>query len=131
MVARRDYTDERSALRYLVWDDLYHDEKPYQMFMEPKKNQPQIETTNVSFEAAGPELIRDVCGHGHEFNLDDHGFAFVEHTTSVAEFTSSDIINNKYLPEIQALLRKEIDGVDRVVFFDWRVSKVLVLAFWA
>jgi len=31
-------------------------------------------------------------------------------------------IENIYMKEIESLLRKEVDGVGRIFFFDWRVS---------
>ncbi len=117
-----DQFDETQSLRYLKWLDLYTHEKPYQIFMNIPRGRRQIAETNIEFGEAEPELIRDVRGNTDQFNLDDHGFAMRTHKTTMASFDSADTIEAIYLPEVETILKKEIEGVDKVIFFDWRVS---------
>ena len=44
------------------------------------------------------------------------------HRTKVTGFTDRTLVERDYLPEVEALIREVVEGVDRVVVFDWRVS---------
>ena len=59
------------------------------------------------------------------FSLDTPGFMYHTHRTKVACFTDRDLVERNYLPEVEALIREVVEEVDRVVFFDWRVSMML------
>jgi len=117
--------DEVQTLRYLHWQDAYKEEKPYQLFMNIPRGRSSVETTNCIFESGTPGLISNIRGQEDQFNLDDHGFAMIDHETSVSKdsFDSAEDIEQKYLPEVEALIRKELPDVYKVVFFDWRLRK--------
>lgn len=52
-----------------------------------------------------------------QFDLDDHGFEFVNHCTGVSDFFDQDELKNIYYPEIEQLI-KNTAGASRVVVFD-------------
>ena len=114
--------DEEANLLYLDWQDLYNTEKPFQIFsVVPDSNLPYQRTTNLVFKEGSAEIIRDVRGTESQFTLDKHAFAFRECPTKLQNFGSAEDVENIYLPEVEALLKRELEGLDQVYFFDWRV----------
>ena len=67
------------------------------------------------------EYIRDVRGEESLHSLDDHDFAFRAYPTSLRDFSVRGNIENIYLSEMEDPLKREVEGVDEVYFFDWRV----------
>ena len=110
------------TLQFLQWQDLYKTEKPFQIFINVPKDAKDPRNTNLLFESVNVKVL-DVRGQSGKYTLDDHGFIYRQHTTSISSFTDRKSVVDNYLPEVEALLRKEIDGVDRVFFFDWRVYR--------
>src|SRR5512139_2023354 len=53
----------------------------------------------------------------HTFDLDTHGFVFVDHVTQVKDFTDEAERDRIYDAEVQALIRKH-SGASEVVVFD-------------
>src|SRR3981081_1139498 len=51
------------------------------------------------------------------FDLDVHGFAFVDHRSQVRDFTDEAERSRVYDPEVQALVKK-VSGASHVVVFD-------------
>jgi hypothetical protein len=113
--------NERATLTYLKWDKLYEAEKPFQIFVDLPEGVDDPRTDNLIFESETEQDILDVRGREESFNLNDHGFQFVRHKTSVDIFDSKEKIENIYLAEMTDLLEKTLQGADRVVFFNWRV----------
>lgn len=114
--------NERSKFTYLQWQKLYETQKPFQIFINIPENLTQIQQTNLVFKQGREEVIHNIRGNEQSYQLDEHGFMLCNHRTDIKNWTDSQEIETKYLPEIETLLRKEIDEVDRVFFFDWRVS---------
>lgn len=56
----------------------------------------------------------------HSFTLDVHGFALLRLPTRFAEFYDDDAVRDRYLPEVEAVLREAL-GASRVVAFDHNV----------
>ena len=108
------------TLRFLKWQKLYEVEKPFQIFINVPKDAEDRRDTNLVFESVNLK-VHDVRGHIDSFSLDENGFMYRRHITRVSDFTDRKAVDETYLPEMEALLRKEVDGVDRVFFFDWRV----------
>lgn len=81
--------------------------------------------SNVKLEAGPKETIQDVRGREHEFTLERNGFQYLNSPTGVKDFASKDALETDYLRECERLLRREVSGVDEVVFFDARVSLLL------
>jgi len=112
--------DELHSLRYGIWDDRFKSEKPY-VVISDLPDLPEDKRSNISFMSAPEEVIRDIRGREKDFNLDDNGFVFLNHQFPDFDVFDGDLIEKLYQPEVEKLLRSKIDGVDRVIFFDYRV----------
>lgn len=44
-----------------------------------------------------------------------------KHQPDAMHFASREAVESLYLPEIEHFLKREVNDVDRVCFFDWRV----------
>ncbi|KAF2093667.1 hypothetical protein NA57DRAFT_81167 [Rhizodiscina lignyota] len=110
-----------TRLFYLADLPLYRHTKPVQVvpgFAEDNKG-----VHNVELEAGPKETINDVRGREHEFTLEENGFRYLYSPTQVKDFASKDALETDYLRECERLLRREVEGVDEVVFFDARLRK--------
>lgn len=114
--------NDTACFSYLEWQDIYKHERPYQIFVRLPPGQEDYPTTNLKFKINDKEVIHDVRGRETEFSLDNHGFIFREHPVNSDIFKDSESMEKCYLPAVEALLRQHVDGVDRVEFFDYRVS---------
>jgi hypothetical protein len=116
--------DEQAILNYLSWQKLYEEEKPFQLFsVVGGGHLPDQRTTNLVFMEGGIEPIHDVRTKETQYTLNKQGFAFRYQPTHVGDFGVRDEVENVYLPEMERLLRREVEGVDQVYFFDWRVCQ--------
>ena len=61
--------------------------------------------------------IEDGRASPRQFSLDENGFVFVAHPTTVRDFFDADELRRVYYPEVAALVRK-ISGARRVHVFD-------------
>lgn len=116
---RKDVTVQ---LHYLSNDSLYKTQKPLQIvpgFLDKEQR------SNVRLSPGPDEVIHDIRGRESEFSLDRNGFAYVRHPSAFSAWHSQQEIGEKYLEEVEALLRRSVEGVDEVVFFDARVSVTL------
>jgi hypothetical protein len=68
-------------------------------------------------ERRHPMEIRDGRPACKEFSLDETGFVFVEHKSSVKDFFDPQQLESVYYPEVERLV-KELSGAKRVVVFD-------------
>lgn len=108
-------------LKFLKWQPIYEIEKPFQVFINIPPDAVDQRTTNLVYEDVSL-MVNDIRCLAFQPNLDDNGFMYCRHQTSVAEFSNREHVDRSYLPEIEALLRSKVEDVDRVFFFDWRVS---------
>jgi hypothetical protein len=107
-------------LKFLKWQKLYEIEKPFQVFINIPPHVKDQRTTNLVYEDVQVD-IKDARDHENSFNLDKQGFIYLKHTTNVQDFEQRAAVEEAYLPEIEQLIRSNMQGVDRVHFFDWRV----------
>ncbi|KAG4424071.1 hypothetical protein IFR04_002767 [Cadophora malorum] len=112
--------DEYQSLRYARWNDRFNTEKPY-VIVSVLPGIDASQQSNIEFYEAPPEIIYDVRGRENDFNLDDNGFAFVNHSFPDFDVTNPDLVESLYQPEVEKFLKSHVDGVDRVLFFDHRV----------
>ncbi|KAI0021940.1 hypothetical protein F4780DRAFT_770020 [Xylariomycetidae sp. FL0641] len=77
--------------------------------------------TNLEWEQGEAERIQDLRLIGKATELDSHGFQFRECPTRFDEWSSRQGVEEQYLPEVTELLRHEVDEVDEVKIFDWRM----------
>ena len=88
----------RPAVRYIDWPEMAHNA------VEPVYLQHEMPVRN------GRPL-------GGTFNIDTHGFVFVDHQTQVKDFTDEAQCASVYNLEVQALIKKHT-GASSVVVFD-------------
>jgi hypothetical protein len=69
------------------------------------------------------ETIHDIRGREADFKADTHGFQVCRQETVVQDWTDQDSIETQYFSEMEQLLKKELQDVDEVCFYDWRVSR--------
>lgn len=87
----------RTMIRYIDWPE-----------MEPHAVLPEFRLHEMPVRDGRP--IRDT------FNLDTHGFCFVDHVTAVTDFTSEAQRTSIYDAEVKALVMKHSGACDVVVF---------------
>ncbi len=61
--------------------------------------------------------IADMREIAEMLSIDREGFELLRHATAVDDLYDDDAVDNRYIPEIEALLRRRFDA-DRVVVFD-------------
>jgi len=86
------------AVRYIDWPEMEHNAVP-----------PEYRLHEMTVRNGRP--LRDT------FELDTHGFVFVDHHTRVLDFTDEAERARVYDPEVQALVRKH-SGASEVIVFD-------------
>lgn len=114
-----------NTFHYLVWDSIYEIEKPFQIYSDVPPEAEDQRQTNLKFELAPTaEIIQDVRGRESLFTLDSHGFQYTKHHSNVSEseFRDGTAVEDRYLPECELVLKQQLDGVDEILLFDWRVS---------
>lgn len=110
--------DVTVKLQYLAHDPIYEKVKPLQVvpgFLDREGK------SNVRLQPGEPETIVDIRHVAKDFTLDDNGFCYVKAPTSFKDWTSQSKIGEVYLPEMEDLLRRELDGVDEIMLFDARI----------
>ena len=120
---------ELAKVQFLKWTDLYLTEKPFQMFLEIPSEVEDQRKTNLVFEHKDV-VIKNIRGREDNFQLDKHGF-IVRKFSKGAELPAGQkldvqTVESFYFPAIEELLRKEVDGVDRIFLLDWRASEALL-----
>ena len=118
--------DLEVSLSFLQWQDLYETEKPFQIFINIPEDAQDQRDTNLVFKRV-PLTVHDVRGISPNFTLDTNGFIYRHHTFKPTDFSHRPSVEQTYLPQIEQLLKTEVDGADRIFFFDWRVSQNIPL----
>lgn len=109
-----------TSLNFLQWQELYEEERPFQIFINIPEDAEDQRNTNLVFEKVGL-TVQDVRGHSEDFSLDTNGFMYRQHSSKITSFRDRKFVSENYLPEIEALLKREVEGADQVFCFDWRV----------
>ena len=113
---------ERRKLMYLQWDELFRKEKPYQIVSENIPEVQHLAKQNIRMAEGPEELITDIRGNESAFSLDENGFQIYEHNFPTIDYQKLEDVEQIYKPELERLLRRNVLGVDKVEFFNWRVS---------
>ncbi len=117
--------DEKVSLRFLQWQDLYKDEKPFEIVTDAVQGS-ENRRTNLVFGTNGQQTIQDVRGRGEmRFALDSHGFAYRSMTCPFDGYDSRQRVIEEYLPWAESVLKQEVGAAGRVFIFDWRVSAMI------
>ena len=110
--------DIQVQLEYLADLPHYHFAKPLQYVPGFENDQ----RSTVRLVSGPPETLQDVRGAASDaFNLDDNGFKYVKAPIKLQDWSSQHAIATEYIPQMEALLRREVEGVDEIVFFDARI----------
>jgi hypothetical protein len=114
-----------ASFEYLQKLPLYQMEKPFRVYYEIPKSAVDQRRTNLEFETKtfNVEDIRPVSSN---FSLDRHGFAVKDFYSSLSmdDFNDKAIVEARFFPEVEILMRSEISNINAVHFFDWRVSSL-------
>jgi hypothetical protein len=110
-----------TSFTYAKNSKVFSHEKPYVVLTTLTETQ---NDSNLEWERGHPETITNIRGMESAYTLDTHGFQFLK--SDLAGLESRDWRNRKeveevYLPEMKSFLEKNVEGVDEVVFFDWRL----------
>jgi hypothetical protein len=109
----------RAKVQFLKWQDIYHKEKPFNIFLEIAPSAKDQRKTNLVFENV--EIpIEDMRGDEESFALDTHGFMVTQLPAFTAHLDTASI-RDIHLPAVKRLLKEKIEGADEVFIFDWRV----------
>jgi hypothetical protein len=115
-------TSEQSAQLWYAKDlEIYEKEKPYSVLSQ--FDDVELPSNNLKFESAEPETITDVRPNIDAFTLDNHGFAFLQAPTTTTQWKDRREVEENYLPEVKDLIKQEVEDVDEVEIFDWRVRR--------
>lgn len=110
-----------ARLNYALRLPIYETEKPYRIVSDLPGEYPK---TNVDFQLAPqPEIIHDLRGKEHLFNLDSHGFQIISHDSAVADWSDRATIESVYIPEAVELYKKYLAEADEVYVYNWRVHR--------
>ncbi|KAL3490231.1 hypothetical protein BJX62DRAFT_252143, partial [Aspergillus germanicus] len=141
-------TDAQTQLTYLEYQPSYTHTRPYRISTyvgrrrkgknkanhqpgegEGNGDNEKPPNTNLVFrKSEHAETIRDIRGcSAEQFTLDTNGFAYIRcpppALTRAWEYSDPKKIEDVFLPECEAILRREVEGVDEVVVFDWKIRK--------
>lgn len=94
---------------------------PFNHVDTPPEGLPERNFSHVTIETP----IHDIRGHESKYNLDNDAFAIIQNVPESAEkdFIDDASIQEKYYPEVEELLLKNIPGAHRVVFFDHTIRR--------
>lgn len=116
--------DVQASFGFLKWSDLYLKEKPFQVYIDIPKDAPDQRRHNLNFEEDIEYTVHSVRGRETQYTLDENGFAYVKHKSSMTaqDFQDEHTVVQRYYEELEELLKRHMDGVDQVCIFDWRVG---------
>lgn len=116
--------DVDATFKFLQWLPLYEKEKPFELLVDLPPRCADARRTNIVFKTANSkQRIQSVRGRESEFHLDVHGFALRNHKTPFVNWLSRVEVERLYVPEMERLVQREVEGADRVFTYDWRVCK--------
>jgi hypothetical protein len=125
-------TDIKTKLTYLHWQPTYTQTRPYRIAQFGRKKKNDEQAHNLVFRKGDfAETIHDIRGVNEDtkYTLETNGFVYARHPppifTQPKDFLDPDQVRNVFLPECEAILRKEIEGVERIFIFDWKVGNVI------
>lgn len=111
---------------YLQWQDLYKEEKVFLHLTNDTISEHDGRKTNTVFHQGLDETVHDVREAQlaeHEFTLDGHGFMYCKSSSQLErqQFFDKSMVEQVHFRELEAAARKYMDGVDEMIFYNWRV----------
>jgi len=112
------------TFKFIQWQELYNVEKPFQVLTQIPPEAEDQRDTNLVFKEIEVD-VQDVRKLPKPPTTDSHGFTYRRRSTNFTNFDSRQAVEQNYLPEVESLIKEEIDGVGRVFIFDWRLRNTL------
>lgn len=116
--------DEMAAFEYVR--DYKSNERPFKIIGLPPGS--RLPSSNITWTKCEAQRIVDIRGEERRFRLDEHGFCVRHWPTrlSSCDFDDRNTINMSYLPEIEDMLRRTVDGADivKTIRFQVRYSSL-------
>jgi hypothetical protein len=112
-----------ATFKFLEWQDIYESERPYQILTAIPEEAPEQRRSNLKFQDGPPQEVVDIRDIEAQYSLDENGFQYITHHSALspADFEDKAIVGKKYFEECEQILRKHLEDVTEVFFFDWRV----------
>lgn len=115
-----------ASFEFLQWQKSYEQQKPYEIFLPLASfsKGSKIPRSNLIFEHRTVP-IKDIRNQQDMFDLDTHGFQVVKSPTTVKNLKDRTAVIEQYVPEMERLLQRNLDGDGKQVrtyCFDLRVS---------
>ena len=121
MVARLP-NDCWASIQFLKWQKLYERERPFHILIDVPKDAPDQRTTNLVYEDVD-QYMTDVRGYEDTFDLDGNGFKYLRKNIDFQEFNDAEAVHAGYFPEVERILRENVEEADEIFLFGWRVCK--------
>ena len=109
------------SIQFLKWQSLYETEKPFSTFADIDPDADDQRLTNLVFESQNVP-INDLRKEDTTFTLDANGFK-VAKLPSFQGPLNEDAIKSICLPQVERLIRNEMEDVRLVEVFDWRLCQ--------
>ncbi|KAH8677426.1 hypothetical protein BX600DRAFT_449730 [Xylariales sp. PMI_506] len=93
---------------------------------QPPNTKPwaKVDADATSFKLSGHERpVYNLRGRESEFTTDNSGFAVYNEPSTEKAFTDDTAVRNGYYQEVEALLRKRLPGIKKVVIFDHTIRR--------
>jgi hypothetical protein len=120
-----------ATVQFLKRLPLYDGEKPFRVYYEIPKSSADQRRTNLEFEDREVAFEDIRCNApvdsnapvGSNYTLDDQGFAIRNFQSVIPEqdFSDRTVVEKKFLPQVEQLLRSEIPEITAIYVFDWRL----------
>ena len=118
----------KASIKYIRWQQLYEREKPFQIFVDIPPDAADQRYNNLVFENK-EETFHNIRGQERKFSLNGHGFTFRHYDFDFDDFEDRASVESIYLPKVEKFIKAEIEDVDKVFFFDWRVRAQISFSF--
>ncbi|KJZ76462.1 hypothetical protein HIM_04191 [Hirsutella minnesotensis 3608] len=109
---------ETVSIKFLKWNPIYEEERPFQIFTALRPDSKDRRTTNLEWDERAI-TVQD-CRGMNDLHLDTHGFMSF-HLPGFDELPGEEFIRNQYVPAVKEMLKSHLEGVGTVFVFDWRV----------
>lgn len=112
----------RADIEFLADLPIYQTEKPYLCLLPPDQNidPDHVRLDNLEFEKHSDVGVEDMREHP-ELRLDDCGFEYIQHKSTISEFTDPADVD-AYKRETEGLLRDRFAAV-KVLTYELRLRK--------
>ncbi|KAF2265187.1 hypothetical protein CC78DRAFT_600337 [Lojkania enalia] len=115
------HPSELAAIQFVKWQELHLKEKPFMLFIDLPADAPDQRKTNLVFETQHVS-VKDIRGEQKTFTLNENGFMYTA-LEGFEDLTTKEEVESQYLPAIEELLKREVEGADKVFIWHWRMRE--------